>query len=250
MRPTEKLSFALALAIAAAATLSARGAQSPAAPTTPTAEAAAPTTGPMQSDPAAVKWLRTLAERHRDHRRASGEFRQTKTDPVFLEEIKATGRFYYERPNRFRCDYNPPEASSAWVIGNIVTLYFPELKQVERYRLKRGGSGIGDVNQMLLAFGIEPKRILKYFVVKNDPKAPADRVRLIFHPKAPPPERPFKEFILELSKPDLTPKRFTILGEDGDKTVVDITVITWNPTLPPDTFVLKFPRDVEIIEQE
>ncbi|KPL12050.1 hypothetical protein AMJ85_02220 [candidate division BRC1 bacterium SM23_51] len=224
--------------------------ESPKSTTSPTVAAPSPTTGTIESDPVAEKWLRALEERHRDHRRASGEFDQVREDPVFLEKNEWKGRFCYERPSRFRCDYTEPEASTHTVIGNIATSYFPAFKQVEEYRLSREGSGIGEVNHMLLAFGIETDKILKHFVVTNDPAAVANSLRLSFVPKAPPEERPFKQFILEMSEPDLTPKRFEIIGDGDDWTTVVIREIKWNPMLPPETFRLKFPRDVEKIVHE
>ena len=240
----------LGLGVSLAIGSNVRAGESPEVATSPTVAAPSPTTGTIGNDPTALKWLRTLEERHRDHRRASGEFNQVKEDPIFLEEIQAEGRFYYERPNRFRCDYDKPEPSTHWVMGNVVTSYFPGFKQVEKYRLSHEGSGIGEVNHMLLAFGIETDKILKHFIVTSDPAALANSLRLSFVPKARREERPFKQFILEMSKPDLTPKRFEIVGDEDDWTTVVITEIKWNPTLPPETFLLKFPRDVEIIEQE
>ena len=257
IRSTVGLGLSLGVLIAGvagagAAPLAATSATVVAASSTSATAGAFATSPTIATDPVAVKWLRALEQRHRDHRRASGEFRQTKSDPVFLEEIRAMGRFYYERPNKFRCDYDKPEASTNWVIGYVVTLYFPEFKQVERYRMSREGSGIGDVNQMLLAFGIETDRVLKHFTVTSDPATSANVVRLIFVPKAPRQERPFARFVLELSKPDLTPRRFVITGDEPDQTtVVEIMEIKWNdPSMPADIFQLKVPRDVDIIEEE
>ena len=218
--------------------------------TSRTAAVVAPTSAALAGDPAAVKWLRALELRHKDYRRARGEFTQIKKDPVFLEDISATGEFFYERPNRFRCDYDKPESSTSLVDGDLVTLYFPKLKQLERYRLSREAGGIGEVNQMLLAFGIETDKVLKYFTVACDPETSANVVRLTFAPRATRAERPFAQFVLEMSKPDLAPKRFEIVGNEGDRTVVTITKITWNPNLPVDIFRLNPPKDVEIIEQE
>jgi len=221
--------------------------------TSTTTEASGPTSPALASDPAAVKWLRAMEERHRDHRRASGEFTQVRKDPVFLEDIHATGKFYYERPNRFRCDYNqdkPEQASTTLVDGNLVAEYFPALKQLVRCRLNPKTGGIGDVNQMLLAFGIETNKVLKHFTVTSDPETSANLVRLTFASRAPRQERPFEQFILEMSKPDLTPKRFEIVGQEGDRTLVSVTIITWNPSLAADVFRLNVPKDVEIIEEE
>jgi len=219
--------------------------------TSPTAAARGATSPVLVNDPVAIKWLRTLEERHKDHRRATGKFRQTKIDPVFQEKIEAGGRFYYERPNSFRCDYEKPEPSTNLVIGDRVLLYFPKFKQAERYHLARNGSGIGEVNEMLLAFGIETDKILKYFTVLSDPVTSADVVRLTFLPKSRREDRPFARFVLELSKTDLSPKRFEITGDEQDVTVVEVTEIKWNdPSMPPDIFQLNLPRDVEMIEQE
>jgi len=240
-----------ALLLAAA---SARAGEGPAKSTSATAVVEPVTTGPLGNDAEAVELLRRLEEQHKAHSRASGTFRQTRTDPVFLEDIKATGRFYYERPNRFRCDYDKPEESTTWVIGDEVTMYFPALKQVEKYRMKRDGSDIGEMNQMLLAFGIETDKVLEHFTVRTTPTKQADLVRLVFLPKASPPERPFERFDLALTRSDLAPKpgeeTFLIVGAERDLTSVEITGINWNPPAEPEKFRLKFPRNVEIIEED
>lgn len=219
--------------------------------TSATVAATAPTSPGLSNDPVAVKWLRTLEERHKDHRRASGEFNQAKKDPVFQEDVRSSGKFYYERPDRFRCDYLKPDPSSHLVIGDVVTNYLPDFKEVLRHRLSREGSGISEVNQMLLAFGIDTDKVLKYFTVTSDPKTSVTLVRLTFVPKGPREQRPFARFVLDLTKPDLTPKQFLIVGDDDDQTSVVITRITWNdPSIPSDIFQLKIPRDVEIIDEE
>lgn len=241
---------AVGLALYLAAAAAAEG-------TSPTVAGQATTSPSTESDPAAVEWLRKIEELHKPHSRASGTFRQIRKDPIFLEEIRATGRFYYERPDRFRSDYNPPEESTTWVIGNEVTLYFPDLRQVEKYRMSREGSGVGEMNQMLLAFGIETTTVLKHFTVSTTPSKQADLVRLVFVPKGPRRERPFQRFELALTKSILAPKpgeeTFRIVGAEGDVTSIEITGINWNP--PADAewktkFQLKFPRNVEIIDED
>lgn len=223
-------------------------------PATPTKAAVEVTTATQSSEAEAFRWLEQLEKRHADHRRVEGTFTQIRKDEMFLEEFTSTGTFYFERPNKFRCDYTEPKenTSSHLVIGDSVVSYYPSLKQVERYRLKSEGSGVADTNYMLLAFGIDTNEIRKHFTVRDEPTTAVDRVRLVFVPKAPLEERPFKRFVLDLSERDMQPVRFEIDGDNDDHTVVKVNRISWNPRweddVNPDKFQLKYPPDVEILD--
>jgi outer membrane lipoprotein-sorting protein len=201
-----------------------------------------------QSTTEAVALLRRLEKAHADHRRADGKFTQVRVeDPVFLEKSTSIGQFYYERPNRFWCHYDRTNETH-WVMGDMVYSYFPKFQQVERYRLRTDGSGISDINHMLLAFGVETDRVLKHFVVRDEPSTAPDEVRLAFIAKAPPQERPFERFTLALTRRELQPLSFEILGPEGEKTVIAIDGIRWNPPEDPRKFKLQFPKGTEIIE--
>jgi len=209
----------------------------------------APTSAAV-SEPEAIHLLRQLEARHVDHRRVAGKFGQVRHDPVFLEDIHSSGSFYYERPNRFWCAYDEPDASSHTVIGEQITSFYPKFRRIERSRLREGGSGIGDVNCLMLAFGIEAERILRHFVVTTEPMPLPSEVQLTFVPRGPPEEWPFAALRLVLTWRDQQPQALEIVGAEGDWTRLSIEEIVWNPLEQPARFRLQFPREFEIIDRD
>jgi len=225
--------------------------------------ATAPTPAPATKDSGAMEILQRLEKLHAPHTIVSGTFSQTKTDPVFLEDIRSSGSFYFERagatrpdaPDRFWFQSNEVQGgnyrtSTHWVIGNEAINYFPSLRQVERYRLPQVESGIGQYNPMALAFGLEPEKILRYFTVEELPTTRTDVARLAFTPTGPPNERPFRRFILHLRRADLEPVLFEIEEVDDSTTRIRVAALQWNPRAQPERFQLNFPRGTTILEAD
>ena len=62
--------------------------------------------------------LRLLENKYRETKTFFGEFNQLKVSELFLEEIRSKGRFWYEKPGRFRCEYLPPDAQVNLIVDD------------------------------------------------------------------------------------------------------------------------------------
>ena len=76
------------------------------------------TVGPPSEATLAI--LRSLQEHHGRVKNVEATFKQLKVSEIFLEEIESTGKFWFLKPDLFRCDYDPPDAMT-----NLMTEFAP-----------------------------------------------------------------------------------------------------------------------------
>jgi outer membrane lipoprotein-sorting protein len=207
------------------------------------------TTATLENDPAAIALLKKLEEKNADIDTIIGQFDQVKQSSLFLEEIHSQGRFYFQKPEKFRCDYLPPNESENWIIGNTAWLYVPEIKQVEKYQFSTEASSVERLNRMLLGFGVSTADVLDVYhvgVVKEERSKGVTALRFI--PLKKEPTIGFSQVTIWINEKQLLPEKIVIDEESGDQTVITMTQIRLNRKIPERTFQPVFPPDVEIIE--
>jgi len=59
--------------------------------------------------------------------------------------IREAGVLYVKRPGRLRWDYTEPESKTALVVGNKMSLYLPEDRQLLRGTIAEGSSALSDL---------------------------------------------------------------------------------------------------------
>lgn len=199
----------------------------------------------------AVKTLRLLENKYKGVITFTGEFDQIKKSEMLLEEIKSNGQFYYEKPDRFRCDYAKPNESINIFVKDSAWVYVPELKQVEKYYIGTGDSNAGEsLNQMLIGFGVSTDDLLKKYTitVKNKKDNMID-ISLI--PKTDELKKEYKEIVVTIDQGKLLPVKFIITETNDEATEIMMKEIKDdNPKIDAKVFELNFPKDVEIIEQD
>ena len=207
------------------------------------------TTTTLENDPEAVALLRKLEEKNADVDTVLGQFDQVKQSSLFLEEIHSQGKFYFQKPEKFRCDYLPPNESQNWIVGNTAWLYVPEIKQVEKYQFSSEADSVERLNRMLLGFGVSTADVLNVYhvnVAKDESSQGVTALR--FTPLSKEPTLGFSHVTIWINEKQLLPERIVIDEESGDQTVISMTQIRLNRKIPEKTFQPVFPADVEIIE--
>jgi outer membrane lipoprotein carrier protein len=58
------------------------------------------------------------------------DFRQTVESPTLATPLKTSGRVAFEKPNRMRWDYDPPDTQTIVGDGTTLWLYQPDMNQV------------------------------------------------------------------------------------------------------------------------
>lgn len=194
--------------------------------------------------------LTALQKKHASLATVSGEFKQLLKSQQFLEEITSEGVFYYKKPDSFRADYHPPTESINYVLGNTAYIYTPEIKQVDVYKLQPDPNSVKNLHQLLLGFGLSVEELLKaYTVVKDEEKSDAKKIVLIFHERKYDENFPFEQISISLNRESLLPTNLVLTGKNEDITYIDVKKLELNPELRASLFEPKFPKDVEIVEQ-
>jgi outer membrane lipoprotein carrier protein len=88
-------------------------------------------TGPARADDKALKQaLDALQQRYESTRTLTADFRQVVESPSLAGAIESHGTLAFQKPNRMRWDYKPPDAQLIVGDGETLWIYQPEDKQV------------------------------------------------------------------------------------------------------------------------
>ncbi len=74
--------------------------------------------------------LSRLQRRYDDTRTMQADFRQTVESKTLAGTLETKGTVAFEKPNRMRWDYDPPDPQTIVGDGNTLWIYQPDLKQV------------------------------------------------------------------------------------------------------------------------
>src|SRR5690349_12010988 len=86
-------------------------------------------------EPQAADLLAKLQSAQRTTQAMTAAFRQVKEDALFSEPSIQSGRFTFQRPSRFRWDYQEPEHVIVTVTEDTFQRYLPEQKLARRMDL-------------------------------------------------------------------------------------------------------------------
>jgi len=197
-----------------------------------------------------IEILKLLEDKYKETNTFLGEFSQQKVSKLFLEEIRSRGRFWYEKPGRFRCEYLPPNEQVNLILDDVAYVYIPEIKQVEVYRFKAQDSPVKKLNQMLLGFGTAVKDVLEVYDVHSVPREEIESYFvLLFQLRKKEEGLNFESIKIWLDKKNLQPLRLVFLEPGGDETEINIKKLDFNKRIKESVFKPDFPSDAEVIEQ-
>lgn len=203
------------------------------------------------TDPRVLKVLDLIQSRYKDVKSLSGTFRQVKRSEVFLEETKSTGRFWHLRPNRFRCDYDPPYESVNIIVDNVAYLALPKIEQVEKFVFDDSEKTREHVNRLLLGFGIPNDELLRAYKVEYVEEAGDKKtVALRFLPRFED-ESGISAIMLWVDRKKGDPAQLLIV-EGDDETRITIQSLKMNPKLDAKIFEPRLEdewKDWEVIDR-
>ncbi len=164
-------------------------------------------------------------------------FEQSLYDEDDLRIERSAGRFYLDRPGRFRWHYDTPYVQEIVSDGERVWVYDSELEQVTEKRL---GEAIGDSPARLLSTGEDLER---HFAVRDlGRQGPLEWVEL--RPKDAE-EGAFQA--VRLGFEDATLRRMELSDSFGQTTVLRFSEVRVNPDLAPGRFRFEPPAGVDVI---
>jgi len=98
--------------------------------------------------------LAKLQERYESTKTFTAEFRQIVESPTLAGTIESRGKLAFEKPNRMRWDYDPPDRQIIVGDGDTLWIYQPDEKQVikaplsEAFQARTPVSFLGGLGQI------------------------------------------------------------------------------------------------------
>ena len=115
----------------------------------------------------AIEVLKRLEKEQENVKTLEVSFYQIRTSGLMLEDIFSEGIFYYKIPDKFRCDYLPPDESINLITGNTAYIYTKEINQVEKYDLTSETEVKKLMSQILIGYGGSVEKLSQDFDIKS-----------------------------------------------------------------------------------
>jgi chaperone LolA len=78
-----------------------------------------------------------VQSRYESTKTLEADFRQTVESPTLASPLKTSGKVAFEKPNRMRWDYDPPDTQTIVGDGTNLWLYQPDMNQVIKAPLRK-----------------------------------------------------------------------------------------------------------------
>lgn len=168
------------------------------------------------------------------------QFRETRRLAALREPLTSEGQLWFQPPDRFRREVRSPEPSITVSDGQTLWVYYPQLREAERYALTTR-SFLAKAMEAMTS-GLDLTRLADNFTIE------ATRVergwRLDLAPRTAPLRRLLNRLVLDVA-PDLRIRRSEMTSRDGDITELEF-YDEKHPILPPDFFDFTPPQGTRI----
>lgn len=174
----------------------------------------------------------------------TADFQQTDHDFILKDQEESRGKLYLAVPGRIRWEYAPPREKVLVVKDDRVRLFNPTANQVHEFQRGKGGAKSGGAD-LLIGFGSGNEKIRETYDVSLGEETQAT-ASISLVPKKPQ-ESLFTRIELTLDKKSWNPVRSVFHSPNRNRTEIRFENVVLNRDLPPATFELKLPPNVEII---
>jgi outer membrane lipoprotein-sorting protein len=165
----------------------------------------------------------------------AGEFTQRNKLKLFKQELRSTGKFYFQRPRRIRWEYLAPDPSTLVLDGETATLRTPGAEP-QTFDLTKDATMRAIFDQLLtwLGPGSMAEAGKDYdLAVQGSPSDP----RLILMPKATSPvAKAFRNIELRLDGKSLLMRSILLTEKNGDEKEITFTHLQRNAAIPAGAF--------------
>lgn len=170
-------------------------------------------------------------------------FVQNKESVLLIEPEEASGKFWFESPDKVRWDYEKPNPTTVLVNEEQMLTWYRDLKRAERIDV---GKQADRVMQYLSASN-SLETLQRYFILKvSFPKDPKEPYRLELSPRFARVAKRIKLMTVHLDRAGYWPVYLQYIEPDGDRTELRFTAVTLNGIIAPETFKIELPQDVEV----
>ncbi len=176
----------------------------------------------------------------------TADFRQTDHDYILKDQEESRGQLYIAVPGRIRWEYAPPREKVLVVKDDLVRLFNPAANQVQEFRRGQGTQGMKSGGaDLLVGFGSGNEKIRETYDASLGEETD-QTAALSLVPKDPRTSL-FTRIELTLDKKTWTPVESVFHSPNRNRTDIRFENVVLNGEIPPSTFELKLPPNVEII---
>lgn len=178
----------------------------------------------------------------RSYQSLQANFEQTYYSSTISTPLKEKGKFYFKKPGLMKWEYTEPEEKIFLVKDDLFWDYNREENQLIKYDLTKEG-----YESEILSLLSGQIRILDNYSVEYNP-FPTKNTKAFQIKLTPKEEDPDTFILLEINEKNWLIQKAIFFDWAGNKTEYHFIRTKINITLSKDTFELKLPPDVEIIE--
>jgi outer membrane lipoprotein-sorting protein len=175
-------------------------------------------------------------------RSLEAEFEQTYSSSSISTPLLEKGKFYFRKPDLMRWEYQAPEPMTYLYKEGLVLVYYPEENQLYRHALAPEEENSTIFSVLTGRARLEDDYVLEPADFPSDEKS---RVQLKLTPRE---EGEFSYILLETDAKTWLITTAVFFDWAGNRNEFRFRRVKVNPSLAPQTFVLKIPPDAEVIE--
>ncbi len=179
----------------------------------------------------------------------SADFVQTRTLKSLSQPLTASGRVWFEAPNRFRWELGHPAQTIAVRSAQELLVIYPRLRRVERFPLTGNQTGPWRDALALLEAGFprsEAQLETQYNIVAQTVQDGTGRV--VLQPKSASARRMIPQITIDFNTQDFSLRSTDLQFADGSSMRNDFKNAVLNPTIDPTTFSPPIPGDYKVVE--
>ncbi len=188
--------------------------------------------------------LEKLRKLQKDIHSIKAVVNQEKQLSLLKKNIYVEGTVTLKKPYMLRWDTFKPNRSTIVVDGEIMVVYYPEVKEAQVFSLSENMVARNTINFFSTVMWGSISEMERKFNVNMFRKG--DEIIFELIPLSKTISRYLLSFIIFYDYKTGLPNGFTVTTPKGDRTITKVTNMKINPEVAPETFQLKLPKDVWI----
>jgi outer membrane lipoprotein-sorting protein len=169
----------------------------------------------------------------------TADIRQVKVSSLSNTPVVSRGKMRFKRPDQLWVEMYPPYPTVTVLNNGVLLIYFPDEKVAQRYQV----AGNPALAKWLLFFQNPIDKLGKKIWLQEKR---AGEVVLGIDPEED--LAIFKKIRISIDTANWLPKSVEMVEKNGDRTTINYDNIAINSGITDDSFKLRLPADVEIIE--
>jgi outer membrane lipoprotein-sorting protein len=169
----------------------------------------------------------------------TADINQVKVSSLSKAPVVSRGKMRFKRPDRIWVEMYPPYPTVTVLNKGVLLIYFPDEKVAQRYQV----AGNPALAKWLLFFQNPIDTLGKKIWLQEERAGevilgldPAEDLAI------------FQKIRISVDTSNWLPKSVDLVEKNGDRTTINYDNIRINTGIPDDSFKLRLPADVEIIE--